>query len=230
MGVPMIDLKAGDEVFAQTMRALVEQSESRRGARIDVSMARAAVSWLQTALPLLDLGASSEEVRRSGNEHREFVPVNAYRTADSWIYLAIGSDGQWRRLIALEPFSALARDSRETNRGRAAERAAIHAELAAEIRRHPTEPLLALLRGAGLVASPVNPVSALREMPGIRRHLTSTTLPDGRSVRLPPAAVESRRSVFPVAPRYGEHTRKVLEEIGLEASKIDALIEEGVVH
>ena len=32
-GVPMVDLKAGDEVFAQTMRALAEQAEGARGAR-----------------------------------------------------------------------------------------------------------------------------------------------------------------------------------------------------
>ena len=76
MGVPMVDLKAGDEVFAQTMRALAEQAEGQKGARIDISMARAAASWLQTSLPLLDLDASPDEVRRSGNEHREFVPVN----------------------------------------------------------------------------------------------------------------------------------------------------------
>jgi crotonobetainyl-CoA:carnitine CoA-transferase CaiB-like acyl-CoA transferase len=233
MGVPMIDLKAGDEVFAQTMRAVAEQAEEpegRKGARIDISMARAAASWLQTTLPLLDLGSPGEDVRRSGNEHREFVPVSVYETADSWLYLAVGNDVQWRRLTALEPFASLARVSRETNEGRKAERAAIHAEIAGVARRQRTEELLGLLGGAGLAVAPVNPVAALFEMPGIREHLTRTALPDGREVRLPPAAVETGRRELPLAPRYGEHTRMILEEVGLEGSEIDGLVQRGVVH
>jgi crotonobetainyl-CoA:carnitine CoA-transferase CaiB-like acyl-CoA transferase len=230
MGVPMIDLKAGDEVFAQTMRAVAEQAEGGKGTRIDISMARAAASWLQTTLPLLDLGAPPEGVRRSGNEHREFVPVNVYRTADSWLYVAIGNDTQWSRLTALAPFRSLARPGRETNEGRKAESRQIHVEMAAAIRPLQTGNLLDDLRGAGIVASPVNAVGAVREMAGIREHLTRTTLPDGRPVRLPPAAVETGRKEFFLSPGYGEHTRKVLEETGLKGTEIDDLIKRGVIH
>jgi crotonobetainyl-CoA:carnitine CoA-transferase CaiB-like acyl-CoA transferase len=226
----MIDLKAGDEVFAQTMRALVERAEGAVGARIDVSMARAAASWLQTTSPLLDLGATPREVRRSGNEHREFVPVNVYRTADSWLYVAIGNDVQWRRLTSLEPFRSLARATRETNEGRKADRAAIHEELAALIREHGTDELLALLREGGVVVSPVHTIEQVRDLPGIREHLTRTVLPDGREVRLPPTAVETGRDEFPLAPGYGEHTREILREAGLEDSRIEDLRSRGVVH
>jgi crotonobetainyl-CoA:carnitine CoA-transferase CaiB-like acyl-CoA transferase len=230
MGVPIVDLKAGDEVFAQTMRALAEQAETGRGARIDISMARAAASLLHTTLPLLDLGARPEEVRRSGNEHREFVPVNVYRTADGWLYLAIGNDVQWRRLVALEPFASLARTERETNEGRRAERKTIREELAAILLEQTAEESLPMLQGAGLVAAPINGVAELRELPGVREHLTRTSLPDGREVRLPPAAVETGRREFALAPRYGEHTRGILEEVGLTGAEIDELAGKGVVH
>jgi crotonobetainyl-CoA:carnitine CoA-transferase CaiB-like acyl-CoA transferase len=230
MGVPMVDLKAGDEVFAQTMRALAEQVETGRGERIDISMARAAASWLHTTLPLLDLGAAREEVRRSGNEHREFVPVNVYETADGWLYLAIGNDVQWKRLTGLTRFAVLARQSRETNEGRRAERKEIRDELRAILRRHPTGELLPLMQGAGLVATPINDIEAVRQAPGVREYLTRTALPDGREVRLPPTAVETGRGHYPLSPRYGEHTRTVLQEIGLEAGEIDGLQARGVVH
>ena len=230
MGVPMIDLKAGDEVFAQAMRAVAEQAEGGMGARIDISMARSAASWLQTALPLVDLGSPPEDLRRSGNDHREFVPVNVYRTADSWLYLAIGNDVQWRRLIALGPFAPLARDVRETNEGRRSQRAEIHAEIGAIAGASTTDDLLRLLRGAGLVAAPVNPVPAVREMPGVREYLNRTTLPDGREIALPPAAVETGQRLFSLAPRYGEHTRAVLEEAGLGGAEIDRLARDRVIH
>ena len=70
----------------------------------------------------------------------------------------------------------------------------------------------------------------VREMPGVREHLIRTTLPDGRQVRLPPAAVETGRAEFPLAPHYGEHTRKILDETGLDENAIDNLVREGVVR
>ena len=83
-GPPLIDLKAGDEAFAQVLLALMERAETGRGKQVVVSMAHAAVSWLQTFLPMLDMGSPPEELRRSGNQHRQFIPVNAYRTRDGY--------------------------------------------------------------------------------------------------------------------------------------------------
>jgi len=48
-GVPLIDLKAGDEVYAGVMLALAERAETGLGSRIDVSMLQAAASWLITS-------------------------------------------------------------------------------------------------------------------------------------------------------------------------------------
>ncbi|MCL4744288.1 MAG: CoA transferase, partial [Burkholderiaceae bacterium] len=100
-GVPLVDLKAGDEVYANVMMALAERAETGRGTRIDVSMLQAAASWLITVLPLLDFDCDPSEVTRSGNEHRKFIPTNVYPTREGFVYVAIGSDVQWRRLCAL---------------------------------------------------------------------------------------------------------------------------------
>jgi itaconate CoA-transferase len=80
-GVPLIDLKAGDEVYANVMLALLERAETGRGMRIDVSMLQAAASWLITTLPLLDFDCQPDEITRCGNEHRKFIPTNVYPTA-----------------------------------------------------------------------------------------------------------------------------------------------------
>ena len=64
-GPPIVDLKAGDEAFAQICLALLEKAEGGGGKRIDVSMARAAVAWLQTFVPMLDMDSPPEELRRS---------------------------------------------------------------------------------------------------------------------------------------------------------------------
>lgn len=230
MGVPMVDLKAGDEVFAQTMRALAEQAETGKGERIDISMARSAASWLHTTLPLLDLGATPDEVCRSGNEHREFHPVNVYESSDSWLYLAIGNDVQWSRLVSLEPFASLANDTRTTNEGRRAERDSVREELSAIIRTRTTSELVPMLQKLGIVAMPVNTIADVRKTDGVREYLTRTSLPGGEEVLLPPTAVETGRTEFRLSPRYGEHTTAVLAEAGVDDDEIDDLRQRGIVH
>src|SRR5690606_35003741 len=109
--------KAGDEVYANVMRALLERHETGRGAEIHVSMLQAAASWLTTVLPLLDFDCAPGEVTRAGNEHRKFIPTNVYPASDGFVYLAIGSDVQWRRLTAIPKFAPLANEVRAV-RGR----------------------------------------------------------------------------------------------------------------
>jgi itaconate CoA-transferase len=91
---------------------------NRQGQRIDVSMLQAAASWLITTLPLLDFDCDPSEVTRCGNEHRKFIPTNVYPTADGFIYMAIGSDVQWRRLTEIPWFAPVATPVRATNEGR----------------------------------------------------------------------------------------------------------------
>ncbi len=233
-GVPFADLKAGDEVFANVCLALAERAHTGRGHRIDISMAQAAMSWLVTALPLLDLGYEPDEVRRNGNEHREFVPVNVYPTADGYLYLAIGNDVQWARLVAMDAFRALASPIRETNAGRRQERAAIHKELGAITQARPTHELVEQLGAKGLVVAPIRTVAQAADFPAIRDALLEAQTALGKRVRLPPPSVESEhltaagRRLAP-APAYGQDTEKVLQEAGYSRSEIAGFRESGIV-
>ncbi len=229
-GLPLIDLKAGDELLTQVMQALWERAETGRGKRIDVSMARAAASWLLTFVPMLDAGARPEEITRSGSEHRQFVPSNAYPTSDGFVYLAIGSDRQWAQLTAIAVFSSLREPRFERNEGRKDHRRELHERLGACTRRRTTDENLADLRRAGIVCAPILPVARAIEEPHLAGILGATQAPDGRRIRLPPTAVaipEAPREL-PFAPRQGEHTRAVLAEAGLAGDEIDALFFDGV--
>jgi len=233
-GVPFVDLKAGDEVFANVCLALAERAETGKGSRVDVSMAQAAASWLLTTIPLLDLGYTPVEVSRNGNEHREFVPVNVYPTSDGYIYVAIGNDVQWARLVSLEPFAALASPLRETNEGRRKERRAIHAELGSTTARFETAALVRLLTGRGLVAAPIHSVPQVTEYAPIRDRMLATQGPSGKDVRLPPPSVERDYLVrsnrrLPYAPTYGQDTERVLKESGFSKDEIAALKASGIV-
>jgi crotonobetainyl-CoA:carnitine CoA-transferase CaiB-like acyl-CoA transferase len=230
-GIPVIDLKAGDELYANVLHALLERAETGQGRTIEVSMLQAAASWLITVLPLLDFDCRPDEVTRAGNEHRKFIPTNVYPVRDGFVYLAIGSDVQWRRLTALPRFAALANEVRQTNEGRHAEREAIHRELAAITVRGSADDVLADLRAATIPATRILDIHQVSELPLLAERLTRTRLPDGRAVRLPPMAAEPPGALreLPLAPRYGEHTDAVLAEAGLRAEEIRSLRGEGVI-
>jgi crotonobetainyl-CoA:carnitine CoA-transferase CaiB-like acyl-CoA transferase len=231
MGLPVIDLKAGDEVYANVMLALLERSETGRGKAIHVSMLQAAASWLITVLPLIDFDCEPNEITRAGNEHRKFIPTNVYPAKDGFVYMAIGSDVQWRRLTAVPKFAPVANAVRVTNEGRHKERQSIHHDMAAVTSRHPVEELLNDLRCATIPATRIFDVTQVRDLPQLRKRLTRTNMPDGKLVRMQPMAVdiEGAASNLPFPPSYGADTRRVLAQAGCADAEIEALAAQGVV-
>jgi crotonobetainyl-CoA:carnitine CoA-transferase CaiB-like acyl-CoA transferase len=229
-GIPVIDLKAGDEVYANVMLALLERHETGHGRAIHVSMLQAAASWLITLLPLIDFGCRPDEITRAGNEHRKFIPTNVYPARDGFIFMAIGSDVQWKRLTALPRFSAAANAVRVTNEGRHRERKQIHLDLAAATVLATVDELLADLRAATIPATRILDIRQVRELPQFRDKLTSTSMPDGRTIHMQPLAVDrpGARQAMPFPPRYGADTRRVLAEAGFGGAEVDVLISEGV--
>ena len=221
-GIPIVDLKAGDEVFAQVCLALAEKAETGRGKAIHVSMLQAAASWLITTLPLLDFDCDPSEVSRCGNEHRKFIPVNVYRTRDGFILIAVGNDLQWERLVRLPKFGALAAETRRTNAGRHTEREAIHRDVAAVAARYDTRALAADLAGGRIPNAPIHTVEQVRSMEAVAGRLTSTGAPDGTRIRLPPLPVDDAHAAtqYRFAPRYSQDTQAILREVGCTDEEI----------
>jgi len=230
-GVPVIDLKAGDEVYANVMLALAERAESGRGSEIHVSMLQAAASWLITTLPLIDFDCEPWEITRAGNEHRKFVPTNVYPTRDGFFYMAIGSDVMWRRLTGVARFSSLATEERLTNEGRIRDRENLKRDISALTATASTEEAMAELRAATIPHARINGVAAVRELDALRERLTSTETPDGKRVRMQPMAVDlpGVTREFRFAPKYGEHTRPVLREAGFSDDECRALAAAGAI-
>ncbi|MGD8537281.1 MAG: CoA transferase [Candidatus Aminicenantes bacterium] len=233
-GPPLVDLKAGDEAFIQIILALMERNETGKGKKIDISMAQVAVSWLHTFLPMLELGSAPEELKRSGNEHRQFIPVNAYATKDGFIYMAIGSDAQWQRFVHQPMFSSLDEERFTSNEGRRKDKQELHAAIERITRNHTSAEVSGVLTESSIPHSPITPIEEVADLPFIASMALCTKTPDGRTVRLPPPAVltehlEQQDKKLPFAPAYGEHTDALLSEIGISRNEIISLRDRGVV-
>ncbi len=247
-GIPIIDLKAGDEVFASVMLGLAELAESGHGKRIDISMLQAAASWLITTLPLIDFDADPEEYSRWGNAHRKFIPTNIYPTRDGYIYMAMGSNRQWQRLTEIPRFRTLAKEGRDSNDGRYRGREALYREIGEATAQVDIATIEAEFASAGIPNARINTVPQARELPAIASRLTTTRLPDGpdagpdagpnagpnagKTIHMQPMAIDlpDAPQEFSFPPKYGEHTDAVLDEAGFDAETRAKLREAGVVR
>jgi crotonobetainyl-CoA:carnitine CoA-transferase CaiB-like acyl-CoA transferase len=233
-GPPLTDLKSGDEVFAQVLLAMLERERTGQGKLIDVSLAHSAVSWLHTFTPLLDMGSPPDEIRRNGNRHRQFIPVNAYPTGDGFIYLAIGSDAQWSRLVAQPMFETLDKPDFRTNEGRRAAQDDLHAQIGDVTLRYNTESVAEVLGEASVPHSRITPIEDVPDLPFVKQAALQTVAPDGRVIRLPPPAVpvehlDTIDRTLPFPPAYGEHTQQVLAEAGFSADELESMRARGVI-
>lgn len=233
-GPPLVDLKSGDEALIQIIFALMERKETGKGKKIDISMARCALSWLHTFVPMLDMGSPPSELKRAGNEHRQFIPVNAYRTKDGFIYMAVGSDAQWSRLVAKPMFASLYKERLATNEGRRKAKEELHRAIENITQKHPSAAVSRVLSEAAIPHSPITPIEEVTNLPFFKDAALKTILPDGKTVRLPPPAtftthLEKIKRTLPFAPAYGEHTDAILAEAGVPADEIASLRKRGVV-
>lgn len=230
MGVPLVDLKAGDEVYANVILALADLAEGGGGRRIDVSMFQAAASWLVTLLPLIDMNCGPEEITRWGSAHRKFIPSNAYPTKDGYILMALGSNAQWQRFIAIEKFAGIDPDGRRAKPDvRYAEREDLYREIGAVTAQYTTAEIGADFSSAKIPNSVINDIPAVHALDEVRRKSTRTKLPDGKTIHMQPMAVDIDGAAqdYGFAPRYGEHTLSILQEAGYSAAECDTMVAAG---
>ena len=230
-GIPVIDLKAGDEVFAGVCLALLQRTETGTGKAINVSMLQIAASWLITTLPLIDFDCEYSEITRAGNEHRKFVPSNVYKTKDGFIYVAIGNDVQWKRLTGIPAFEQIANEQRATNKGRMQELQQIYQDIGEVTSKTDTADLVSYFQEATIAHAIINKVPEVRELEAIRDKLTTTQTPDGKLVHMQPMPVDEAGATTQLSfpPKYGEHTCSVLAEAGYENEEINKFESAGII-
>jgi len=238
-GLPIIDLKAGDEAFTQVLLAMLAQEESaddkRKGKEIYISMAQCFASWLLTVLPQLQfVEDESKHYKRCGNEHRSFIPCNCYPTKDGYVYLAIGSDGQWEKLTGIKGFETVAKPERKTNRGRMEDKEAIYADIRKALKNYTTDEFIKICTDLNLAVAPVNSVKDVSQLDFVRKNMLKTQIPSGKEVELFPVPYPTdfpseNKNTLKCAPKLGEHNNEIYREIGLNDDEIKKLKDNGIV-
>ena len=237
-GLPIIDLKAGDEAFTQVLFELLQNhnpEKTESGKEIHISMAQCAASWLITALPQLAFTDDESKIfARSGNEHRSFIPCNCYPTKDGFVYLAIGNDIQWLKLTEIDGFGHLSKPEWKQNQGRKDGKDQIYAGIRQGLEDYTTDAFIDICLNSNLAVSTVNTSRGVSELNFVKDNMMKTCLPTEQTVALFPTPVktdflDSQNNMMKCAPRLGEDNDKIYKEIGLDADAIQDLRRDGLI-
>src|SRR5262249_61986216 len=116
VGVAVTDVLTGLYAATAVLACLLARQTSGHGYHIDLSLFDCAVaSQVNVAQAYLTSGTVSP---RQGNAHLQIVPYQLFQTADGWLVLAVGNDGQWQRFCEAAGAPDLCRDARfSTNPG-----------------------------------------------------------------------------------------------------------------
>src|SRR5210317_1934188 len=119
LGIPLPDMGTSEHAYGLLMKALYKRERTGEGSRIDLAMFESSVSWL--TVPVTMTASFDTRITRRGNTHEFFSPVSVFKTADGFIYLAVGNDRQWKAMVSREPFTPLDKPEYENNSGRIAD-------------------------------------------------------------------------------------------------------------
>ncbi|HIY41430.1 MAG TPA: CoA transferase [Candidatus Nocardiopsis merdipullorum] len=233
VGVALSDVLTGLNAAVGILGALFRARVTGRGENISASLINSTLSGLvnltQQAL------TTGEEPHRLGNAHTTIVPYQVFATADADIVIAAGNDALYQRLCTALERPDLAEDPRyATNSGRVEHRDELVGEISATLRTLPAEHWRQVMIEAGV------PVGQVRGVLDALRSADAEGDDVLRTVEHPTAGLlEQVRAGFRLdgspppliaPPLLGQHSRAVLTELGLEETRIDEMIERGVVH
>lgn len=167
MGVAVIDVLTGQNAAVGILAALQARERTGRGQRVEVSLFDSALAGLinvaQAAL------VTGREPQRHGNAHPTIVPYQTFPAADRPFVVAVGNDGQFRRLCRALGRGDLPEDPRfATNPVRVEHREAIAAELATVFATRPAAHWLTLLEAAQVPCAPVQGLQEALAEPVLR--------------------------------------------------------------
>lgn len=232
VGVAVTDVLTGLYAAVAVLACLQARQSSGHGYAIDLALLDCAVAaQVNVVQAYLTSGA---EPPRQGNAHLQIVPYQLFATADTWLVLAVGNDGQWQRFCRAAERPDLAGDERfATNTLRVQNRAVLVPLVEALMRTRTTAAWETLLRSAEVPHAPVWTYADLFAQPEMAERLRVTVRdPAGQPMDLIASPFHIPGAMRPPTspPTLGQHTDEVLTQLlGLTAERVRQLRQEGVI-
>ncbi|MGH2454232.1 MAG: CaiB/BaiF CoA transferase family protein [bacterium] len=233
VGVAITDICAGMFAAFGILAALRARARTGGGQWVDAAMLDGQIAWLTSQAGAYF--ATGENPRRLGSAHPSIVPYQAFRTADGYLNVAVGSEAIWERFCAALGRPALPADARfRTNPDRVRHRDALVEILEGIFAAQPTAHWRGRLDQAGVPNGPIYALSDLFADPQVRHRGMAVELQHPRVGRLrqtglPVRLMETPGSIRTPPPLLGEHTDAILRELGCDTAAIALLRSQQIV-
>lgn len=234
VGVAIADVLTGLYAAVAVLACLRARGESGHGYAIDLALLDCAVS-AQVNLAQAFL-TSGQVPARQGNAHLQIVPYQLFATADGWLVLAVGNDGQWTRFCSAAGREDLAADPRfATNTARVEQRSTLVPIVEELMRSRTTAAWEEALRAAEVPHAPVWNYADLFSNPqaGARGLRVTVRDPRGNPIDLlgTPFHISGANLPEPAAPpTLGQDSERALADwLGLDHQRVEELRRRGVI-
>ncbi|MET9992732.1 CaiB/BaiF CoA-transferase family protein [Streptomyces mutabilis] len=234
VGISIADIAAGMYAYSGILTALFTRATTGVARTVDVSLFEALAEWMHQPAYYTEYGGSRPP--RVGTRHATIAPYGTYTARDGRdVLISVQSEREWAGLC--ETFlrsPGLVTDTRfATGSARVAHRADLDAIVAERFRALDSARAAELLDAAGIANAYVNDIHQFLDHPVLdgRNRWREVRLPGNGPVRAltPPADLSGVTPRMGPVPALGEHTDRVLAELGYDTAETDALRFDGVV-
>ncbi len=234
VGVALTDILTGLYASTAILAALQSRDLTGVGQHIDLALLDVQVACLANQGMNHLYGGMP---RRMGNAHPNTVPYQDFPTADGFMILAIGNDGQFGNFCRAVERADWADDVRfRTNADRIAHRSTLIGLIREITATRITSDWIALFERVGVPCGPINTVAEVFSDPQVKARGTQISMCHPVAGEIPLVASPLRMSQTPVQyrrapPLLGQDTGQVLADwLGMPAAEIVKLKEQGVVE
>ena len=217
-----------------TMAALMERSRSGKGQHVKGSLLGTALTFMNSFL--IEQAVIRKDRVPTGNRGQAAAPVNIYRTRDGWLLCQVVGQPlyeRWARLMGEPEWLGDPRFANDLSRGENSR--TIDERMGRWCAGRSTDEAVAILGAAKIPCGPVLNAQAALDHPqvhamGLFESLDYPGLPAAAPVgRVPLSMSLTHGGIRHRAPLLGEHTDRILAELGYEPAAIAGMRQRGVV-
>ncbi len=233
LGASLADVVAGLYALNGILLALLARHKTGRGQHVDISLLDGMVSTLTyQALIYLSTGRSP---RRLGTRHPSIVPYECFQAKDGFVNIAVTNQKQWVNFCEVLGFPELATDSRfDTMKARLEHYDELRPIIDRVVSGMSRAETIAQMDAVGIPAGPINTVGEILDDPHIhaREMVVELTDPEKGPLRMlgiPIKLSDTPGVVENAPPRFGEHNREILLNLGYSEEDIRRLADHEVI-
>ena len=233
VGIPIIDLITGSYATIGILAALSNREVTGEGEYIDMSMLDVQVGLLSNqAMNFLMTGKTPV---RGGNAHPNIQPQDVFKCSDGQVVLAVGTDGQFVSLCKALGLPELSMDDRfKTNALRVKNQLELRPRLDAAFLKNTRAFWTEKMEAAEVPCGPINSVAEALNDPQIVhrkmvRQLDHPVSGKVSQVMTPFHFKNASIKVDQAPPLLGQHTVKILSDLGFSDEEIQNLSKDRVI-